>query len=95
MLRLTTSQVADGLIEVSVADNGPGLAPKVRDRLFQPFVTSKPDGMGVGLSICRSIIETQGGRIWADDNPGGGTVFRFTIPRAQVETVPERETADA
>ncbi len=70
----------EGMIEISVADTGPGLAPEVRQRLFQPFVTTKPAGMGVGLSICRSIVEAHGGRMSARDNPGGGTVFRFTVP---------------
>jgi signal transduction histidine kinase len=83
-LVLATAPAADGMIEISVADRGPGLSNAVRERLFQPFVTTKSDGMGVGLSICRSIIESHGGRIWAEDNPGGGTVFRFTVPRAPV-----------
>lgn len=70
-------------VRISVADTGPGLHPDVRARLFQPFVTSKADGMGVGLSICRTIIEAHGGRIWAEDNKGGGAVFVFTLPRAE------------
>jgi two-component system sensor kinase FixL len=69
-------------VEIGVADTGPGLAPHVRANLFRPFVTTKDNGMGVGLSICHSIVETHGGRLWAEDNPGGGTVFRFTLPRA-------------
>jgi two-component system sensor kinase FixL len=81
-LVIATAPAADGMIAVSVADNGPGLVAEVRNRLFQPFVTSKSEGMGVGLSICHAIIEAHGGRIWAEDNPGGGTVFRFTVPRA-------------
>jgi two-component system, LuxR family, sensor kinase FixL len=68
-----------GMVEISVADSGPGLSAEVRRRLFQPFVTTKPDGMGVGLSICRAIIEAHGGRIRAEDNPAGGAVFRFTV----------------
>jgi two-component system sensor kinase FixL len=63
-----------------VADTGPGLAPEVAGRLFEPFVSTKPEGMGVGLAICRSIVEAHGGRLWAEPNPGGGTVFRFTLP---------------
>ena len=69
------------MVEISVADTGPGLAPEVRANLFRPFVTTKDSGMGVGLSVCRSIVEAHGGRLWAEDNPGGGTVFRFTLPR--------------
>ncbi|WP_343897823.1 PAS domain S-box protein [Craurococcus roseus] len=65
-----------------VADTGTGLAPEVAERLFQPFVTTKRDGMGVGLSICRTIVEAHGGRIWTEPNAGGGTVFRFTLPAA-------------
>ena len=83
-LVLATAPLAGGMIEVSVADTGPGLTASVRERLFQPFVTTKRDGMGVGLSICQSIVEAHGGRIWAADNPGGGTVFRFTVPEAPV-----------
>ena len=67
-------------VEVSVADTGPGLPPEVAKRLFEPFVTTKLDGMGVGLSICRTIVEGHGGRLWAKSNSGGGTVFRFTLP---------------
>ncbi len=82
-LVIATAPAGDGMIELSVADNGSGLRGHVRERLFQPFVTTKGDGMGVGLSICHSIIEAHGGRIWAEDNPGGGTVFRFTVPDAR------------
>ena len=76
---------ADGShgVRVSVTDSGPGLSSEVRSRLFTPFVTTKSNGLGVGLSICRTIIEAHGGRIWADDNPGGGAIFSFTLPRAE------------
>lgn len=70
-------------IRITVKDTGPGLSPEVRARLFAPFVTTKAAGMGVGLSICRTIIEAHGGRIWAEDNAGGGAVFAFTLPRAE------------
>ncbi len=76
---IATAVATDGMVEISVADSGPGLPPEVRRRLFEPFVTTKPDGMGVGLSICRSIVEAHGGQMSAHDNPGGGTVFRFTV----------------
>jgi two-component system sensor kinase FixL len=69
-------------VEIAVADTGPGLAPEAAGRLFEPFVSTKPGGMGVGLSICRTIVEAHSGRIWAEPNPGGGTVFRFTLPTA-------------
>lgn len=68
------------MIEVSVADSGPGIAPEIASQLFQPFVTTKRYGMGVGLSISRSIIEGHGGRITVEQNAGGGTIFRFTMP---------------
>jgi len=68
------------LLEVSVTDSGPGIAPEISSQLFQPFVTTKRLGMGVGLSISRSIVENHGGQIVAEPNEGGGTVFRFTMP---------------
>ncbi|GGD21449.1 PAS domain-containing sensor histidine kinase [Aureimonas glaciei] len=67
------------MIEVSVSDSGSGISEEMAARLFQPFVTTKPQGMGVGLSICRTIVESHGGRIWADPGSDGGTTFRFTI----------------
>lgn len=73
---------AEQTVRVSVRDSGPGLPPAVAERLFQPFISTKPAGMGVGLSICRTIIEGQGGRIWAAAAPEGGTVFHFTLPVA-------------
>jgi two-component system sensor kinase FixL len=69
----------DGMAEITVADTGPGIAPDVQAQLFQPFVTTKPNGMGVGLSISRSIIEAHGGRLWVEANPGGGAVFHMTL----------------
>jgi two-component system sensor kinase FixL len=76
----------DGFAFFSVADTGLGIAPEIAEKLFQPFVTSKANGMGVGLSICRTIIEAHGGRITARPNGGGGTVFEFTLPFAEAET---------
>jgi len=72
---------AGDMVEISVADTGPGLPETVRARLFEPFVTTKLTGMGVGLSVCRTIIEAHGGTLRAEDGADGGTVFRFTIPR--------------
>ncbi len=82
-LTITSAVTDQGWSQVSVADTGPGIAPEVLERLFQPFMTTKPQGMGVGLSISRSIIEAHGGRIWAEANPGGGALFRFTLPPAE------------
>ena len=79
-LTLATDLNADAMVEVSVADTGPGLSPEIRSKLFEPFVTSKPSGLGIGLSICRVIVEAHGGQLRAENNPGGGTVFRFTLP---------------
>jgi two-component system sensor kinase FixL len=79
-IAIATALQPDGMVEIGVADSGTGLAPEVREQLFQPFVTTKPKGMGLGLSICRTIVEAHGGKIAADARPGGGTVFRFTLP---------------
>jgi two-component system sensor histidine kinase DctS len=67
-------------VTVSIADRGCGIAPDVREQLFQPFFTTKVEGMGMGLNICRSIMEFHHGRVWAEPNPGGGTVFSFSLP---------------
>jgi two-component system sensor kinase FixL len=68
------------MAEVIVADTGPGIAPELADRLFQPFVTTKATGMGLGLSICREIVEAHHGRLTAAPGSSGGTVFRVTLP---------------
>lgn len=71
---------ANGVVELSIADSGPGLDPEVADQLFMPFVSTKANGMGIGLSICRSIMDAHQGQIRAEPRPGGGTVFRVTLP---------------
>jgi signal transduction histidine kinase len=82
-LAFQTALVGDSEVEVSVADSGTGIpSDKLKD-VFQTFFTTKPQGTGLGLSIARTIIETYGGRIWAENRPGGGAVFRFTLPLAQ------------
>jgi len=78
-LRVSTRQDAAGTVEVTVADTGSGIAPEIAAKLFQPFMTTKPQGMGVGLSISRTIVEAHGGRLWASGNAGGGTIFHLTL----------------
>ncbi|WP_139057319.1 PAS domain S-box protein [Candidatus Ichthyocystis hellenicum] len=72
--------VRDEVLEVSVTDRGHGIDPEAMDKLFAPFFTTKTEGMGMGLNICRSIIEYHKGRLWAESNPEGGSIFRFTLP---------------
>ena len=90
ILTIDSRPVDKDTLAVSVADTGPGLSEAAAARLFQPFVTTKDEGMGVGLSICRTIVESHGGQISAENGPDGGAVFRFTLPRATAE-----EMADA
>jgi C4-dicarboxylate-specific signal transduction histidine kinase len=73
-------------VEIAVADSGPGLAEEMARHLFEPFASTKPNGMGLGLSICRSIIESHGGSLRSEPNPGGGMIFRFTLA-----AVPQKE----
>jgi two-component system sensor kinase FixL len=81
--RLTiTTGIDSADVRISVADSGPGLAPDIAERLFQPFRGTKSSGMGLGLSICKTIIDAHGGRLWTEPNSGAGTVFRFTVPVA-------------
>jgi two-component system sensor kinase FixL len=68
------------LVEVTVTDTGVGVAADAAEEIFRPLMTTKPEGMGIGLPICRSIVERHGGRLWVESNNGGGAVFRFTIP---------------
>jgi C4-dicarboxylate-specific signal transduction histidine kinase len=89
-----TAHSAGAMVRIAVTDTGPGIPKEVADRLFQPFVTTKSAGMGVGLSICHTIVLANGGRIWSGPNPEGGTVFSFTLPVAPVaDTVPPRAAA--
>lgn len=78
-LQISTESVPEG-VRVSVLDSGPGLSPECLPRLFEPFFTTKADGMGMGLTICRSIIEAHGGRLWATGGQPSGALFQFTIP---------------
>ncbi|ANW02850.1 hypothetical protein LMTR13_24530 [Bradyrhizobium icense] len=82
-LRISTSSDASDRVLVSVQDTGPGVDPNTADRLFEAFYTTKPDGMGMGLVICRSIIEAHGGRLWVTANEPRGAVFQFSLPAKQ------------
>jgi two-component system, LuxR family, sensor kinase FixL len=82
-LTITIARISPELVQVSVADSGPGISEEMAEKLFQPFVTTKAAGMGMGLSICRGIVEAHGGRLWQESNPGNGVVFRFNVPVAQ------------
>ncbi|MBV8653967.1 MAG: PAS domain S-box protein [Alphaproteobacteria bacterium] len=86
-LVISINRIAPDQAQVSVADSGPGIDPEVMDTLFQPFVTTKANGMGVGLSISRTIVESHGGRITAETKPGGGATFRFTLRSVDTEEV--------
>jgi C4-dicarboxylate-specific signal transduction histidine kinase len=79
-LLLSTAKTDSGGVLVAVRDSGPGLAPESIDQLFESFYTTKPSGLGLGLSICRSIIEAHQGRLWAIANSPRGAVFQFTLP---------------
>ncbi len=79
-ISVSTVQDDDSFLRVIVRDNGPGVDDELMDRLFSSFVTTKADGMGLGLSICRSIVEDHGGAIEAVANEGGGMTFQFTLP---------------
>jgi signal transduction histidine kinase len=72
-------------VEISVADSGHGVPDELIGQLFQPFITTKAQGMGLGLSICRTIIEAHGGHISVESDNGAGTIFRFTLPRVLKE----------
>jgi signal transduction histidine kinase len=79
-LLITTGKTESGDVLVAVRDSGPGLAPAALEHLFKAFHTTKPSGLGLGLPICRSIVEAHGGRLWADANEPRGAVFQFTLP---------------
>jgi signal transduction histidine kinase len=81
-LLISTEQDHTGVV-VAVRDSGPGIDPTLLDRVFKAFYTTKPSGVGMGLSICRSIIDAHGGRLWAEANEPRGAVFQFTLPAAE------------
>jgi PAS domain S-box-containing protein len=85
-LLVSTEQSQTNDILVAVRDSGPGIDPESLDRVFEAFYTTKSGGMGMGLSICRSIIDAHGGRLWAEANEPGGTIFQFTVPSAEKDS---------
>ncbi len=79
-LKIESELSKDGQLLITVSDTGVGLPAEKTDQLFQPFFTTKPQGSGMGLAICRSIIESHGGRLWANSNNRRGATFQFTLP---------------
>ena len=84
-VRVQTRRNEAGFARISVLDSGPGLEPVIAERLFHPFNSSKPDGMGLGLSICHSIVQSHDGKIWVEPSELGGTAFHFTVPLAEID----------
>ena len=86
-LRLLTVKHEENAVRVSVRDKGTGIDHTHIDSIFEAFYTTKPEGMGMGLSICRSIIEAHGGRLWAENNPDKGATVFFTVPLSKGDEV--------
>jgi signal transduction histidine kinase len=92
-LLISTEQTQTGGVLVSARDSGPGIDPDHLDRVFEAFYTTKSSGVGMGLSICRSIIDAHGGRLWAEANEPRGAAFQFTLPSAEKELTNSRQAA--
>jgi len=86
-LVISSRMAAGGMVQVTVADSGPGIESPIAEKLFQPFVSSKPSGMGLGLSICQTIVASHGGKIWVEPSEFGGTAFHFTLTGADAGAV--------
>jgi two-component system, LuxR family, sensor kinase FixL len=84
-LHIGVTSIDDERVEISVSDTGSGIDQELGERIFDPFASTKGTGMGLGLSICRTILEAHGGTIRAEPNPGGGTIFRLTLEKAEEE----------
>ncbi|ODT60295.1 MAG: PAS domain-containing sensor histidine kinase [Phenylobacterium sp. SCN 69-14] len=84
-LHLAIRPEGEGMARVTISDTGPGISPEIAEHLFQPFITTKRHGMGVGLSISRTIVEAHGGHIWVEETPGGGATFNFTLHSVEDE----------
>ncbi|MDL2410372.1 AAA family ATPase [Rhizobium calliandrae] len=91
-LLVTSWPETSGMVSVAVKDVGPGLGPQAMEQIFEPFYTTKAEGLGMGLAICRSIIEAHGGRLWASVNEPRGAVFQFTLPAGRDELTPAKQT---
>ena len=78
------TEKTDGFVRVAVIDNGKGISPENIERVFEPFFTTKDTGLGVGLSVCKTIITSFGGRIWVERNPSGGSTISFELPVASL-----------
>jgi two-component system sensor kinase FixL len=83
VLMIASDYIAGGFAHVTVSDTGPGIGDGPADKLFEPFFTTKKQGLGLGLSISRSIVVGHGGTIWGENNKGRGAIFHVSIPRAQ------------
>jgi len=90
-LLISTASDSSNGVSIAMRDSGPGLSPAEVKRVFDPFYTTKENGLGMGLSICRSIVEAHGGRLWASANAPRGAVFQLVLPRGEVEHAPSSE----
>ncbi len=90
-LTVSVALAEPGHVQVVVEDSGPGLDPAVASRIFDPLFTTKPNGLGMGLSICRSIIEAHDGQLWASPRAPHGTAFHFTLPIAEQTQLPRND----
>lgn len=93
VLRIGVRRNGQGMAEFSVVDNGHGVSDDDKEKMFEPFYTTKQEGMGMGLNICRTIIEFHNGRLWVESNPDGGTTFRFTLPFDRAVAAPRQQSA--